>query len=473
MFETIFEKFKFCANKKCKIDISDGKKIIAAVSGGSDSVCMLILLNKYYGSDNIICAHFNHKIRGEEAERDAHFVCDLAKKLNIEYVYSEADVPAYSKENRIGLEEAARILRYKFLKSIALENNSYIAVAHNQGDKIETIIHNISRGTSIDGLKGIEYKKGNIVRPLLDISKEEIKYICKYFNESYVVDSTNNDNNFTRNKIRNRIIPFLQSELSESIGEHLCQLSYLAGIDSECLDNITKTAFNSYCHIENEPFSKISINYLDYQKLDLAIKKRLIRLILSNITDSKNVTVFPENTGIYYDMISRAENAFEIKEAGKVIEIAAGVVCVTSTEGVYFSHKDCISNHEALCYKLEIEEMVLKDKNDLDFKNKADNIEYFDYDKLLSIYGNDFINKFKLREWKGNDLITPIGMTGNKKIRDVLINKKIGRFERKFVKVVSLEDDILWIPKIKRSNIATIDKYSTRVIIIKCVYYKP
>ena len=160
MYEEIYQKFQKCALEKCNLNSYKGK-IIAAVSGGADSVGMLLLLKELFGKDRIICAHFNHKIRIGDSDEDASFVEHLSASLGIEFLYEEANVPFFAEKNHLGLEEAARILRYGFLRRIAGDN--YIAVAHNKGDKIETIFHNISRGTSIDGLKGIEYEKNNII----------------------------------------------------------------------------------------------------------------------------------------------------------------------------------------------------------------------------------------------------------------------------------------------------------------------
>ena len=466
MYEEIYQKFQKCALEKCNLNSYKGK-IIAAVSGGADSVGMLLLLKELFGKDRIICAHFNHKIRIGDSDEDASFVEHLSASLGIEFLYEEANVPFFAEKNHLGLEEAARILRYGFLRRIAGDN--YIAVAHNKGDKIETIFHNISRGTSIDGLKGIEYEKNNIVRPILDLSKDEINQVCEHFNIKPVFDKTNSDNSYTRNKIRNKILPFLKNELNDSFEDHILQLSNAATVDNSFLEKYTKKVFDEVCVVTNQPFFKIELNYSKYSDLDVAIKRRLIRLILSQIINSDKKAVFPEYTGIYSDMILRVENALEIKETGKITEVSAGVICVTDYNGSYFTHKDIINSFDKIKDKILVRELSTDEVINLDFYNKPLNIEYFDVAKMESLYGEDFLDKIKITGWSSDDVIFPIGMEKSKKIRDILINSKIGRFERQFVKLVTIDKDVLWIPKIKRSNIAPIDKNSTRVIIVEYV----
>lgn len=466
MYEEIYQKFQKCALEKCNLNSYKGK-IIAAVSGGADSVGMLLLLKELFGKDRIICAHFNHKIRIGDSDEDASFVEHLSALLGIEFLYEEGNVPFFAEKNHLGLEEAARILRYGFLRRIAGDN--YIAVAHNKGDKIETIFHNISRGTSIDGLKGIEYEKNNIVRPILDLSKDEINQVCEHFNIKPVFDKTNSDNSYTRNKIRNKILPFLKNELNDSFEDHILQLSNAATVDSSFLEKYTKKVFDEVCVVTNQPFFKIELNYSKYSDLDVAIKRRLIRLILSQIINSDKKAVFPEYTGIYSDMILRVENALEIKETGKITEVSAGVICVTDYNGSYFTHKDIINSFDKLKDKILVRELSTEEVRNLDFYNKPLNVEYFDVAKMESLYGAAFLDKIKITGWSSDDVIFPIGMEKSKKIRDILINSKIGRFERQFVKLVTIDKDVLWIPKIKRSNIAPIDKNSTRVIIVEYV----
>ena len=467
MDSCIIEKFKNCLFNKCNIDINSSDKIILAVSGGADSVCMLILFSELFDSKRLVCAHFNHKIRLNDAESDAKFTKLLSDSLNVKFEYSEENIPDYAKVNGFGLEEAARICRYRFLKNLAKKygENTLISVAHNKNDRVETILHNISRGSSIDGLKGIEYRKGNIIRPLLDLSRIEIEEICKSKNIKPVYDITNSDNNYKRNKIRNVILPFLNSAFGDDFTEHIIKLSDSAVADSNYLSKKTCEAYVKCCKEESHPFDKIILDKNLFFQLDESIRNRLLRLILSKVCDINKKNIFPEYTGIYSDMILRVNSFLSNCDAGKYTEIGSGVVCVSSYGNCYFTHKSFFDVNY-IKGRIDIEtksvDAFVKDRNVLS--------EVFDFDKLEKVYGKDFLSDIKVNKYsKGDVLFSPFGMKGHKTLRKFLIDNKIGTFERAFVEYVSIGADILWIPGIRRSNIAPIDKNTSRVIIIKYV----
>lgn len=462
----ITEKFKNCLFNKCKIDINSNNKIILAVSGGADSVCMLILFSELFDRNRLICAHFNHKIRFDDADNDAAFTKKIADSLNIKFEYSEKNVPDFAKDNGYGLEEAARICRYDFLKNLAKSygEDTMISVAHNKSDRVETILHNISRGSSIDGLKGIEYKKGNIIRPILDLSRDEIEEICKSRNIKPVYDITNSDNSYKRNKIRNVIMPFLNSAFDNDFGDHIIKLSDSAIVDSNFLNKLTLDAFRCCCKEEIYPFTKITLDKKLFFDLDESLRNRLLRLIISKVRDIDNIIIFPEYTGIYSDMILRVNSFLNNSDVGKYTEIGSGVICVTSYGNCYFTHKSILNS------KFNKGKIIVEEKS-VDFIKKDNKfIEFFDYNKLEEMYGSNFLSEIKLINYdKGDALFSPFGMKGHKTLRKFLIDNKIGTFERAFVEYVSIGDDILWIPGIRRSNIAPIDKNTSRVIIIKYV----
>jgi tRNA(Ile)-lysidine synthase len=185
-------------------------RILVALSGGGDSVCLLSVL-KELGAD--ICAfHLNHGIRGEEADRDQAFCRELCNDLGIRFYTKNADIPAVSKECGKGIEETARAVRYQLLNEIADATESrYIATAHNGDDNAETVIFNLVRGCSSDGLCGIPAVRGRIIRPLLNSTRAEIDAYLEERQIQYVTDSTNSDESYTRNKIRHSVMPVLRS----------------------------------------------------------------------------------------------------------------------------------------------------------------------------------------------------------------------------------------------------------------------
>ena len=207
--------------------IQNGDKIVLGVSGGPDSIAMLDILYSLKDELNfsIVVCHINHMIR-EEAEEDEKFVKNYCDKKGIEFYSKSIDVQKIANTNKIGVEEAGRNARYDFFNEILEKTKSNkIAIAHNKNDKVETIIMNALRGTGISGLKGIEAKRKQYIRPLIDCERTEIEKYCEENNLNPRIDKTNFKNDYTRNKIRNIVIPYIKQEFNPNIIETLDRLS--------------------------------------------------------------------------------------------------------------------------------------------------------------------------------------------------------------------------------------------------------
>lgn len=473
MYAETYQKFMECAARKCGLGKEAGGPIVAAVSGGADSVCMLLLLQAYFGKERLICAHFNHKIRGADAERDARFTEALANSLGIRFRYGEEDVPRYAGEQALGLEEAARTVRYAFLRDTAAQAGTHalIATAHNRSDQIETILHNIARGTSVDGLKGIEYRKNDIVRPVLDLSRNETEEVCAQFGIRPVYDVTNADNRYTRNKIRNEVLPYLKSVFGSGFEERLLHLSQSAAADSDYLNQAAWEAFRICCRQVAEPFDKITLERAQYVRLHEALQKRLVRCILSKIRTRAGNLVFPDFSGIYSAMIERVCALAESSVPGKILELPSGVRCVTEYGGLSFTHQSWLEHgvrQTGVCDDFTIEERIVSNGEALRLAETiSGDAEVFDADTLRETYGADY--RIEFRENRAGDHFTPFGSSGGKSLRKFFIDRKIGRLERDFIVVAAIGSEVLWIPGIRRSAIAPIDKNSSRVIIVKHV----
>ena len=208
-----------------------GDGVLAAVSGGADSVCLLLLLNGMAAELGIrvFAFHMNHGIRGEEADRDEQFVEELCKQLGIPLTVAHEKVEIYAEEHGLSGEEAGRILRYRHLEETA---ESYqcakIAVAHHEDDDAETVLLNLFRGSGLAGLSGIRPVRGKIIRPLLCVSRKEIEEYLKGQGFSWCEDSTNRENDYTRNKIRNELLPWVRENINSRAAEHILAVSELA-----------------------------------------------------------------------------------------------------------------------------------------------------------------------------------------------------------------------------------------------------
>ena len=223
-----------------------GDKVIVALSGGADSVALLhvlISLKEEYKL-TLYAAHFNHGIRGEEADRDEAFVVDLCSDHDIPLYRRKADVPAIAAESGESLELCGRNLRYKFFDETAASVGGVkIATAHHSSDNAETVLWNITRGSGIGGLCGIPAKRDNIIRPLLCCSRDQIEDYCRENDLRYVTDSTNLSDDYTRNKLRHQVIPVLQ-ELNPNVEESIGRTASIMQEADEYLDKISLKELN-------------------------------------------------------------------------------------------------------------------------------------------------------------------------------------------------------------------------------------
>ena len=263
--------------------IEKNDKVLVAVSGGPDSMCLLNILYNLKDSLKIdlFVAHVNHLIR-DDAKDDAEYVEKFCENKNIQFFLKECDVTQKSKQEKLSVEEAGRNARYDFFKEIAKKYNiNKIAIAHNKNDVAETLIMNILRGTGTQGLKSISKKNDIYIRPLLNIDREKIEEYCDKNNLEPRIDSTNFVNTYTRNKIRNIVIPYIKEEFNPNIIETLVRLSQIVIEEQEFIDLEVEKYYKKILIGENK--ESINISGKEFSKLNIAIKKRVILYIIKKL----------------------------------------------------------------------------------------------------------------------------------------------------------------------------------------------
>ncbi|HHT97685.1 MAG TPA: tRNA lysidine(34) synthetase TilS [Clostridiales bacterium] len=436
--------------------IEEGDRVVVGVSGGADSICLLNLLYQLSKKINIelSVAHINHGLRGKEADIDEKFVEEICKQYNINYKSYSYNINKIAKNRGISEEEAGRKVRYKsFYKSTELFNANKIAVAHNKNDNAETILFHLIRGSGIKGLTGIsskrEMKSTNIevIRPLLCISRAEIEEYLSDNNITYKIDSTNLTENYTRNKIRNKVIAYITKEINvnaiENIvkaGEHLSEISkYLEqNIDSEYY-NLVKEDNNEYTLLLENAISA-----------DLVIQKGVIRRILGNMKEglkdieSKHIdqiiSLYDKSVGrlinLPGDRIAKRgykEITFYIgdQKANKIVENKKGEednIHITINR-IPFSYE--LNNINKIMDVKIINTTVLEDIP------KKSCTKWFDYDKIE--------NTIKIRTIEENDFIQIYKDGGRKNLKDLFVDIKIPKEERQFILLVADGNHIMWI----------------------------
>lgn len=317
--------------------IQNGDKIIVGLSGGPDSISLINVLDEIRREEDIdlkfeiIAAHINHNIR-EEAKSDENFVINYCKKKNIEIHVLSIDITKKAKEEKKGTEETGREVRYQFFEKILRKTQANkIATAHTANDNAETVLMNIIRGSGTSGLKGIRpIRENKFIRPLIDTTREEIEKYCEEKKLNPRIDKTNFENDYTRNKTRNILIPLIKEKFNPNIIMTINRLSDIINEENEYLKKITKQKYKEIV-IEEKIGDKIILDLKSFNKQEEIIKKRLIlqtintlqgttqgigkvhiediiKLCKNNLgnkylTPNKNIKVLIKNKKIYYSIV--------------------------------------------------------------------------------------------------------------------------------------------------------------------------
>ena len=411
------KKSKMCYN------IIGVMKIIVSLSGGPDSVA---LLHKLYKDNLTLAVHFNHHLR-ENAHKDEAFCVDLCQELGVELRVIDLNVYEYIKETKTTLEEGARELRYKYLFDILKETGfDKIALGHNLNDKCETILMNIVRGTGIEGLNGLKAEKGNIIRPLINMTKDQIYDYLKENNLSYCVDETNLENNYTRNKFRNIIIPSLL-EINPNLFGSLSRLASIAEETENYMEAETQKALSNFPF----PISCDKIN-----SLPLAIKHRVIRELIVRVKGTTKDVSLKEIERIS-EFLDKGEDFVSFLDTGELF---------AELKGELFSIKQNshVQKPEPFSYKIDKDEIYIKEiDKTLVIKEATGKIIY---NKNRFYFDRNESFDYSLTNIEPSVKIRPMGLKGHKKISDILKDNKVPTETRYMNIVLYKGNEPVWVP---------------------------
>ena len=427
--------------------LSDGDTVLCAVSGGADSVCLLHVIRSLKERYNltVYVANVNHLIRGEESDRDSDFVKSISKAAGVECFYREYDVTNIAKERRIGEEECGRILRYEFFEELSQKlGNAKIATAHNLNDNAETVLFRLVRGSSAAGISGIKYKRGNIIRPLLDVSREEIeKYLLKR-GLSWCEDSTNRLTIYNRNKLRLSVMPLLD-EISQNSQARIVTAAKLISEDDAFINDIAKKKtescfFGEYVIIES------------LMETPLPVRRRIAADIL-RVWGAKDITFDKIETFL----------SFVLKESGKKFDINSDAYAEISYGKVYLRKRDGKNVFSAKLWENgscgDKSWKITARVSDTALKKGCNSIAVLDADKVSV----PLVVRYK----KDGDRIVPKGMSGTKKLSDIFSDEKIERQKREEIPVVECGNDIVFICGLRQSALYSPDEKTKKYLIIE------
>lgn len=442
--------------------IAEGDKVILALSGGPDSVCLLNVLAKLKSQLNfqIYAAHLNHQIRGLEAHKDALYSIELCKKLGVPYFVKSLNVPEHAKLNKLTIEEAARNLRYDMLHELKQElNANKIAVAHNLDDQAETVLMRLLRGSGLNGLKAMDYKREDgIIRPLMDVQKKDIEIYCKEEDLNPQIDNTNLEDEYTRNKFRLHLIPYIEENFASNIKEILSRTANSLREDNYFIEDL---ALESYQKIATQlDRDTVKIELEDFDKLDPAIQKRIIRIAYKGVEGSLN--------GLETIHIQDCIDLICSSKANGKLNLPKGIIVQKKSVNIFVSKKELKYEPIEFSYTLKPGEKVIVKELDLEFEAKIlskEQCKYLTSGSMIKAFDAEKINgDIIIRTRQNGDKIKPLGLDGTKKLKDIFIDKKIPNEEKSKIPVICDQDKIIWVLGHTMSGETKIDDKTKQVI---------
>jgi tRNA(Ile)-lysidine synthase len=414
--------------------LEKGDRVVVALSGGPDSTALLIVLDALSREMDLelIVAHFNHGLRGRQSNADEKFSRDLAKKMGLPFCCARMD----KKSNKKGIspEDFYRRQRYNFLNKVAQNNRvQKIALGHNLQDQAETVLLNLLRGSGLEGLKGFLPKRdGKIIRPLMEISREEIISFLDKSGISYCRDSSNENMIYLRNQIRGDLIPYLKEKYNPKIEENLARMADILRVEDAFIQKQVEKALRSRFVQQNQKRIIFKMGFLN--KLSSAIRWRLFKTILEDFSPAKN--------GITFLHVMSVDNLTQKSETGKKIVLPFKIEARREYDNVILERKTARLKQTKYRYVINVPDAVyIKERNmtvktrllrkrGIDFTKK--NIMFLDRDKIEW--------PLVIRSRRDGDWFQPLGMSGRQKIKDFFINHKVPADERD--KIMLLADKL-------------------------------
>ena len=457
----IYQKFKkFVEAEKL---FSPRSRLLVAVSGGQDSVALVHLLVELKKKDwpqlQIALAHFNHKLR-KSAEGDEFFVRNLAEELGLKLFTGRANVKDFARRKHLNLEEAARLKRYEFLKKAAGKFKAdYILTAHTLTDQAETVLMKIFRGTGLEGLQGIRLKTGNIVRPLLCFKRQELEDYLRENHFGFKQDETNEDERFLRNKIRLKLIPLLENEFDPAITAHLAAAALIAQGENEAL---CQTVENIWPRVTRGGSSHLELNLCKLEKMPPGLARRLVRKYLKTALGLESPTFHQTQAVLTLQdgqKFSWGRSQVLVREAGwlrKIEKTKRPKAFSLSWDGR--SPLRLSSGLEFVARFISVKKLP-----------PARRLSWLEFDDAKRCYldASKVTLPLEVRNRRPGDKYQPLGLRGEKKIKESLRERKIPQAERSVLPVFLSCGKIAWVPGLPTSEEFKVTPSTEKILLIE------
>ncbi|MEG2520680.1 MAG: tRNA lysidine(34) synthetase TilS [Christensenellaceae bacterium] len=436
--------------------IREGQNIGVAVSGGADSMALLICLcrlSEVY-QFRVSCVHFEHGIRGQDSLDDADFVGRYCETHNIPFYMSAADVPELAQEWCVGKQEAAKRAREAYFEQLVQNGEvDLIATAHHMDDNAESVLMHILRGSGLDGLVGIHAKYGVYIRPFLCVTREQI---IEYLDgQEYVTDQSNDDVKYTRNYIRNVVMPLIKEKVNPDAAAALNRLSVIAEYDAQCLNELAKKEYDQCAKINSD---SVQIDVEHFNRMPNAFAYRIIKFAAASLHITQDI----ESTHIAA-MLRLAKNnntgtrvnisqnlCAEIEYGTLIISFSARNIDYSFSRAFDFFDQNVLPNGDVMTCE----------QSDTCRIDKTDRFcECLDADKVPAY--------LTVRTRQVGDVIRPLGAAGKKKLKDYFIDKKMPRQEREKTPLLADGSRIIWVVGHTIDEDYRVDENTKRFLIVQ------
>ena len=425
--------------------------VIAGISGGADSVCLLFMLLKLQKELGfaLMAVHVNHGIRGAEAECDEAYVKRLCRQWNVRLKVYRENVPAYAKEHGMTEEEAGRdIRRTCFCKVLKEWGGTKIALAHHENDNVETLLWNLCRGTGIRGLGGIAPVNDVWIRPLLCVKRREIESYLKKRGISYCTDTTNADRRYMRNRIRMDVIPYLEDCVNTESVSHMGKtMERMYELEQYILEEVGQ--YKESC--TGWKNGRRIIRQTEYTKIPKALRDNVLHEILCE-TAGRRKDIEEVHVQMLRDLFT--------KQVGKRIDLPYGVTAIRTYEGVRFEKNIPEASYAGDENELFSIRVFDREPGNVTFPEKI-YTKWFDYDIIK--------NTVKIRHRIAGDSIVINRYGGRKKLKQYFTDQKVPQEDRDKIWIAADGDEVLWIVGYRQSQKYQITEKTTKILEIQ--YY--
>lgn len=418
--------------------VAPGQTVVVAVSGGVDSMVLLDLFARIRETWrlHLVVAHLNHALRGEEADRDQAFVKARAGDYGLRMIVGRADVPAYARQHHLSHEAAARMLRYDFLRRTALAAQAdRVALGHHANDQAETLLDHLLRGAGLAGLGGMWWRRGILVRPLLDVTRGEIlAYACER-QLPFCEDSSNADRRIRRNRLRHELLPLLASQYNPRLVQALARACQAM---QEADQGLRTLAAQLLTRDGKSEGGKIVLDIATFLRYLLVLQKYVLWEAVEEVGG--------ERRQLDSRRLERVLRLAKKGRPGSRVSLGSGLEATISGRSLVIGG----TAYEPFLLEVEIGKEVVEPRHGFTFRcgpvavgefqaqvGRSRAVEFIDAEQVRG--------QLRLRSWQPGDRLIPLGMDEAKKVSDVFVDAKVPYHRRRLIPLLECEAGIIWL----------------------------